>query len=121
MAAANQIKAAVRGGSEAVGVVRRNHGHAMRSWGWVGFVGPSVGACFVQYGRMDHELITEFDWKNAVNELGEQQQVAVAHDRISSVERRASPDRFARGSPWACLSVRHDMLRHAPDGWTLKS
>ena len=35
---------------------------------------------------MDHELITEFDWKNAVNELGEQQQVAVAHHRISSVE-----------------------------------
>ena len=46
----------------------------------------------------DLELITEFDWKNAVNELGEQQQVAVAHDRISSVERRAGPDRFARGS-----------------------
>jgi hypothetical protein len=57
-----------RGGSEAVGVVRRNHGR-------VGFVGPTVRVCFrtVQYsigpGAQD-ELITEFDWKNAVNELG---------------------------------------------------
>jgi len=80
----------------------------------------SRSSVLVQMYSMDQELITEFDWKNAVNELGEQQQVAVTHDRISSVERRAGPDRFARGSPWACLSVRHDMLRHAPDGWTLK-
>ena len=80
----------------------------------------SRSSVLVQMYSMDHELITEFDWKNAVNELGEQQQVAVAHHSISSVERRAGPDRFARGSPTACLSVRHDMLRHAPDGWTLK-
>ena len=80
----------------------------------------SRSSVLVQMYSMDHELITEFDWKNAVNELGDQQQVAVTHDRISSVERGAGLDRFARGSPWACLSVRHDMLRHAPDGWTLK-
>ena len=53
----------------------------------------------MQMYSMDHELITEFDWKNAVNELGDQQQVAVTHDCISSVERRAGPDRFAHGSP----------------------
>ena len=80
----------------------------------------SRSSVLVQMYSMDHELITEFDWKNAVNELGEQQQVAVTHDRISSVERRAGLDRFARGSPSACLSVRHDMLRDARDGWTLK-
>jgi len=102
-----------RGGSGGVGVVRRNHGrrNEVRPGVWVR---STITSCVLRTTVQDRpraqdELITGFDWKNAVNELGEQQQlVAVTHYRISaSVQQRAGPERFS--SRWACLVVRHDM------------